>query len=167
MGSRDRRLPSKRVEPGTHHPSKVSIDDVAHHLLPSYLHLPCRLCRPLSARRRILHFFSILATHSFLSFSKSSDRPSIFNLATLAIDMKFTTTLFAAGAVIVSVYSAPVRRAVDPNLVPDFGITAGTNPTGTGDCDGTTGADGKPILVPCACPPERNSFIDVRDVSSM
>jgi hypothetical protein len=34
------------------------------------------------------------------------------------------------------------------------------NPTGTGDCDGAVnGADGKPIKVPCACPPPRDQFI--------
>lgn len=77
--------------------------------------------------------------------------------------MKFTTSLVAASAIIASVYSAPVQRAgVDPALVPDFGIVAGTNPSGTGDCDGTIGADGKAILIPCACPPDRDSFIDVR-----
>ena len=28
--------------------------------------------------------------------------------------------------------SAPVRRAVDPSLVPEFGLQSGLNPTGTG-----------------------------------
>lgn len=49
---------------------------------------------------------------------------------------------------------------VDPALVPDLGFTAGLNPTGTGDCDGAVnGADGKPIKIPCACPPDRDTFI--------
>ncbi len=56
--------------------------------------------------------------------------------------------------------TAPATGGVDAALVPDFGITANTNPSGTGDCDGTIGPDGKPILIPCACPPERNSFIE-------
>ncbi|KAF9019940.1 hypothetical protein BDZ89DRAFT_1072641 [Hymenopellis radicata] len=56
--------------------------------------------------------------------------------------------------------TAPATGGVDPALVPDFGITANTNPSGTGDCDGTIGPDGKPILIPCACPPERTSFIE-------
>ena len=45
-------------------------------------------------------------------------------------------------------------------LTPDLGHQAGVNPTGTGDCDGAVnGADGKPIKVPCACPPPRAQFI--------
>ncbi|KAL5482411.1 hypothetical protein ACEPAI_9005 [Sanghuangporus weigelae] len=45
-------------------------------------------------------------------------------------------------------------------LAPDLGFTAGVNPTGTGDCDGAVnGADGKPIKVPCSCPPARDVFI--------
>jgi hypothetical protein len=60
----------------------------------------------------------------------------------------------------VSVSSIPVRRDVDPNLVPDFGHQAGLNPTGTGDCDGAVNdASGKPIKIPCACPPPRDQFI--------
>ncbi|KAJ7043663.1 hypothetical protein C8F04DRAFT_1207499 [Mycena alexandri] len=68
--------------------------------------------------------------------------------------MKFTTTLVSA-VLAVSVSAFPVqKRGVDPNLVPQFGIVAGTNPTGTGDCDGVNG-----IKIPCTCPPDRNSFI--------
>ncbi|KAJ6556556.1 hypothetical protein DFH09DRAFT_1491093 [Mycena vulgaris] len=68
--------------------------------------------------------------------------------------MKFTSTLVSI-ALAVSVSSFPVqKRGVDPNLVPQFGITAGTNPTGTGDCDGVNG-----IKIPCSCPPSRDSFI--------
>jgi hypothetical protein len=48
-------------------------------------------------------------------------------------------------------------------LTPQFGHDANVNPTGTGDCDGAVnGADGKPIKVPCACPPPRDQFIQVR-----
>ncbi|KAH9834182.1 uncharacterized protein C8Q71DRAFT_771562 [Rhodofomes roseus] len=43
---------------------------------------------------------------------------------------------------------------VDPTLVPDYGITANTNPTGTGDCDGVNG-----VKIPCFCPPNRDEFI--------
>ncbi|KAI4517855.1 hypothetical protein K525DRAFT_209938 [Schizophyllum commune Loenen D] len=53
----------------------------------------------------------------------------------------------------------PVRRDVDPSLVPDFGVTAGTNPTGTGDCDGIAGADGNPVKIPCDCPPDKDTFL--------
>ncbi|KAF8129118.1 hypothetical protein K438DRAFT_1887822 [Mycena galopus ATCC 62051] len=44
--------------------------------------------------------------------------------------------------------------SVDPNLVPQFGVSPGVNPTGTGDCDGING-----IKIPCSCPPDRDSFI--------
>jgi hypothetical protein len=72
--------------------------------------------------------------------------------------MKF---LFFAIVFIASVSSAPVRRDVDPGLVPSFGHEAGVNPTGTGDCDGAVILpNGQPIKVPCTCPPDRGSFID-------
>ncbi|KAK6992273.1 hypothetical protein R3P38DRAFT_3331406 [Favolaschia claudopus] len=50
--------------------------------------------------------------------------------------------------------AAPAPGGVDPNLVPQFGIQQGTNPTGTGDCDGVNG-----IKIPCSCPPNRDDFI--------
>jgi len=52
---------------------------------------------------------------------------------------------------------------VDPALVPEFGRAAGINPTGTGDCDGITNAAGVVVKVPCSCPPDRASFLQVRD----
>ncbi|KAK0201544.1 hypothetical protein DFS33DRAFT_1477763 [Desarmillaria ectypa] len=73
--------------------------------------------------------------------------------------MKFTATAFVASLIAVSVTSAPVRRDVNSALIPEFGLEAGINPTGTGDCDGITGANGSPVLIPCVCPPERNTFI--------
>lgn len=92
----------------------------------------------------------------------------------------FILTSFTALAVFVS--SAPTKRDVDLALVPQFGHAAGVNPTGgcrfpresaklnsiqiisgTGDCDGAVnGANGQPIKVPCSCPPDRNTFIQVR-----
>lgn len=84
------------------------------------------------------------------------------------------------------VVSRPVKRDVDPNLVPPFGIQAGVNPTGTGyvcirtrttkltdilcndrDCDGIAGADGKPIKIPCACPPALDEFLQVGITASI
>ncbi|TFY63386.1 hypothetical protein EVG20_g6333 [Dentipellis fragilis] len=45
-------------------------------------------------------------------------------------------------------------------LAPPLGFQSGVNPTGTGDCDGAVnGADGKPIKVPCACPPSQDVYI--------
>ncbi|KAJ7904801.1 hypothetical protein B0H13DRAFT_2663388 [Mycena leptocephala] len=68
--------------------------------------------------------------------------------------MKFASALLST-VLVVSVSAVPVqKRGVDPALVPQFGIVAGTNPTGTGDCDGVNG-----IKIPCSCPPDRDSFI--------
>ena len=47
--------------------------------------------------------------------------------------MKFSTAVLAAAAIAASVNSRPLlRRDVNPALVPEFGVTAGVNPTGTG-----------------------------------
>ncbi|KAJ7243763.1 hypothetical protein C8J57DRAFT_60879 [Mycena rebaudengoi] len=70
--------------------------------------------------------------------------------------MKFAIISAALVAGVSALPAVPLmRRAVDPALVPQFGIVAGTNPTGTGDCDGVNG-----IKIPCFCPPDRNAFID-------
>jgi hypothetical protein len=55
----------------------------------------------------------------------------------------------------------PVAGGVDPALVPAFGVQPGVNPTGTGDCDGIMNAAGQVVKIPCACPPDRNTFINV------
>jgi len=76
--------------------------------------------------------------------------------------MKFISTAFVSFAALVSVSAGPLRlsrRGVDPNLVPQFGISPGVNPTGTGDCDGVANAQGVAIKVPCTCPPDRDLFI--------
>ncbi|KAM0754397.1 hypothetical protein T439DRAFT_352411 [Meredithblackwellia eburnea MCA 4105] len=44
---------------------------------------------------------------------------------------------------------------VDVNLIPDFGVTAGVNPDGTGNCQGVNN-----ILIPCSCPPPRDLFVN-------
>jgi len=72
--------------------------------------------------------------------------------------MKFTTALLAAGAFVISVSSVPVRRDVPTSLIPSFGVTAGVNPDGTGNCDGIDGSNGQPILIPCSCPPDLATF---------
>ncbi|KAJ7081601.1 hypothetical protein B0H15DRAFT_952958 [Mycena belliarum] len=69
--------------------------------------------------------------------------------------MQFTSSLLALVTLALSVSAVPVeKRGVDPKLVPQFGINRGTNPTGTGDCDGLNG-----VKIPCSCPPERGAFI--------
>jgi hypothetical protein len=90
-------------------------------------------------------------------------------------------SLAILSATIVS--SIPItRRDVNETLVPQFGFSAGVNPTGTslhpyelflvadvrlytgtGDCDGAVnGTNGQPIKIPCSCPPDRATFIQVR-----
>jgi len=68
-------------------------------------------------------------------------------------------SLSILSATIVS--SIPItRRDVNEALVPQFGFSAGVNPTGTGDCDGAVnGTNGQPIKIPCSCPPDRAAFI--------
>jgi len=47
------------------------------------------------------------------------------------------------------------------SLAPALGFQSGINPTGTGDCDGAVnGADGKPIKIPCSCPPPQDVYLD-------
>ena len=88
--------------------------------------------------------------------------------------MKVVDTICLA-ALVASVFAAPTgntrRQSASFNglsfeqidaLTPPFGHDANVNPTGSGDCDGAVnGADGKPIKVPCACPPDRTVFINV------
>ncbi|TFY76108.1 hypothetical protein EWM64_g7903, partial [Hericium alpestre] len=76
--------------------------------------------------------------------------------------MKLSTAMISIALFLAGATSArPVRRDVDPSLIPEFGFQSGINPTGTDDCDGAVnGADGKPIKIPCACPPDRQTFID-------
>jgi len=69
--------------------------------------------------------------------------------------MKFTNAAISIALLSASsAFAAPMKRDVNPSLVPQFGIQPGQNPTGTGDCDGVNG-----IKIPCTCPPDRNSFI--------
>lgn len=50
---------------------------------------------------------------------------------------------------------AILRRAVNPALVPDFGVTRGIPTAQAGTCQGLNGA-----AIPCFCPPDREPFID-------
>ena len=47
--------------------------------------------------------------------------------------MQLSTTFLALAAVLAaSVSSIPVKRDVPTDLIPQFGLSAGVNPTGTG-----------------------------------
>ncbi|KAI9450226.1 hypothetical protein BJY52DRAFT_198943 [Lactarius psammicola] len=75
--------------------------------------------------------------------------------------MKLLSSIVPLAVLAVTVSSIPIsRRDVNEDLIPQFGFQSGVNPTGTGDCDGAVnGANGKPIKIPCACPPDRQTFV--------
>lgn len=52
-------------------------------------------------------------------------------------------------------------NAINPALVPDFGVVAGTNEGAqqAGSCDGFAAATNAKVLIPCTCPPSRDSFL--------
>ena len=58
--------------------------------------------------------------------------------------------------------SGVLDAATITQLAPPLGFESGVNPTGTGDCDGAiNGTDGKPIKIPCDCPPAQDVYISV------
>ena len=99
-------------------------------------------------------------------------------LLTRDLLMKFLSKIVPLAVLAVTVSSTPIsRRDVNDALIPQFGFQPGVNPTGTlftylgnmlngigfvgtGDCDGAVnGTDGKPIKIPCSCPPDRQTFV--------
>jgi len=56
--------------------------------------------------------------------------------------------------------SANVALAINPALVPDFGVARGVNADAeqAGSCDGQNAA-GDRVLIPCFCPPDRADFV--------
>ncbi|KAH9920969.1 uncharacterized protein B0H18DRAFT_580020 [Fomitopsis serialis] len=87
----------------------------------------------------------------------------------VAIASSSVATATATSAAAIATTSS--NGTIDPTLVPDYGITANSNPTGTGyvslvltagcshssrssDCDGVNG-----VKIPCFCPPDRDEFI--------
>ncbi|KAL8829352.1 MAG: hypothetical protein Q9191_002061 [Dirinaria sp. TL-2023a] len=67
-------------------------------------------------------------------------------------------TSYAVLALVAIVSATPraiLRRAVNPALVPDFGVTRGIPTAQAGTCQGLNGA-----TIPCFCPPNREPFID-------
>lgn len=64
--------------------------------------------------------------------------------------------------------SGGLDAATIKRLAPELGFQSGLNPTGSGDCDGAVnGSDGRPIKVPCSCPPSKDVYLDVRYLSVM
>lgn len=85
--------------------------------------------------------------------------------------MKFNVIFLSFSSIILSVTGIPIppnnntkikRASIDSSLIPQFGVQSGVNPTGTGDCDGIKGPNGQVVKIPCSCPPDRNTFIQVR-----
>lgn len=84
--------------------------------------------------------------------------------------MYFSTTLVLAlaGAACAAPSENKPRQgqfsASDPNflsLIPEFGVEAGVNPTGTGDCDGFNAAQNKVVPINCEkCPPPRDAYVE-------
>lgn len=54
---------------------------------------------------------------------------------------------------------------VNPSLVPDFGVVPNTNANAkqVGSCDGFAVATNAVVLIPCTCPPSRDSFLAALD----
>jgi hypothetical protein len=71
------------------------------------------------------------------------------NTATAAAAAKASSTAAAATNT-----GANNTGAFDASLVPEFGIQAGQQPDGTGNCIGDKGKK-----IPCDCPPNRNTFV--------
>ncbi|KAI0292653.1 hypothetical protein B0F90DRAFT_1606854, partial [Multifurca ochricompacta] len=67
----------------------------------------------------------------------------------------FLSNFVSLAVLSVTVSSIPItRRDVNEALIPQFGFQSGVNPTGT-----SLGANGQPIKIPCACPPDRQTFV--------
>ncbi|KAI0035225.1 hypothetical protein K488DRAFT_43823 [Vararia minispora EC-137] len=82
-----------------------------------------------------------------------------FSAQQKAIEAKASGSSAATPAVSSALIPPPPPSPIS-QLAPNLGFSAGLNPTGTGDCDGAVnGADGKPIKIPCACPPTQDVFI--------
>ncbi|KAJ7766518.1 hypothetical protein DFH07DRAFT_809244 [Mycena maculata] len=82
--------------------------------------------------------------------------------------MKFTSTIISS-VFVVAVAAVPLqqraalvqKRLVDASLVPSFGVTPGIkDPAGSASCVGINN-----ILIPCTCPPDSTTFINVRGKS--
>lgn len=79
--------------------------------------------------------------------------------------MKFIQAVLAFSAIVSFVSATPaphkrfMKRGVNPNLIPQFGVTPGIKLANSASCAGIPGANGQPIAIPCQCPPDRDQFI--------
>lgn len=84
---------------------------------------------PFSSARSLFCYSSLSSIFSQTLTTTVTHAPYIL------IIMKFSTIFFVAAAAVSSVYAAPSAikaRDVNPALVPDFGVVAGTGADGTG-----------------------------------
>lgn len=92
-----------------------------------------------------------------------SGQVNIVEPTTAANNLAATTTAAAAASSITSAGGLSIAQ-IDA-LAPQLGFQAGVNPKGNGNCDGAVdGANGQPIQVPCSCPPDRSTFVQVCDL---
>ncbi|KAI6373038.1 hypothetical protein MCOR25_003568 [Pyricularia grisea] len=77
----------------------------------------------------------------------------------ISIIILITALAHAAPTTSTTPTSSLSRRAVNPALVPSYGVTRNTNANAKqrGSCDGSNGQ--KTVLIPCTCPPERDAFL--------
>ena len=75
------------------------------------------------------------------------------------ISRVMTVNLFTVLAFLITANTYPYQGEVDKTLVPEFGVTAGTDPDvlQIGSC---AGFNGTLIQIPCTCPPDRYLFIN-------
>jgi hypothetical protein len=93
----------------------------------SHLHFLFFNCFSVSTR-----LFHASRHFSKFNYSATSKNPRAPYETQLVLVMKFTTSATVLAAFLISTVSTlPVKRDVDPNLVPDTGFSKGLNPTGS------------------------------------
>ncbi|KAI0731554.1 hypothetical protein C8Q72DRAFT_776083 [Fomitopsis betulina] len=93
-------------------------------------------------------------TSGGVSSVSSSTATSSLAASSSASESSTATRSSSAGSTSPPTATSSSNGTAEASLVPAFGITAGQNATGTGDCDGNNG-----VKIPCFCPPDRDGFI--------
>jgi len=79
--------------------------------------------------------------------------------------MKFIHAVLAFSVIVSLVSATPtphkwfMKRDVNANLIPQFGVTPGIPLANSASCAGINGPNNVPIAIPCQCPPNREQFI--------
>jgi hypothetical protein len=120
-----------------------------------------------SLRLLTLLVIQLFVFHSSLHYSNNNKKTLIQGKKKMKFNIITNTATFLSCIMVLSVSSTPIpvnvnkRDTIDPSLVPQFGVQPGVNHTGIGDCDGIQGPNGQVVKIPCSCPPNRNTFIQV------